>query len=448
MAIRFTNILRDLIIEGTRFQVLFDTYVKPNKETRKGAMSLQVLFDIIKADPTSKIPEDMDTDNVKPEDMERVKIGKYTKWLLKKFTNPTTDLLTVYEYQNLFLEDLYKVTNDLMKFERFKNRLPQEYRDINKLTPETLYNQVKDFSLEKTKASAEEKKEASKTYAHPGADIVYRGSNWTVAKISDTGQLGKDAACFYGGYHLEPQRGETRWCTSSPGTSWFDNYIKKGPLYVVIPNTPKAFSGVEIGEKSGLPSARYQFHFPDKQFMDAADRQINLVNFLNSEEPGLKEYFKPEMMKGLVNKDRGSDRISVNYPGDAASNFIALYGFKEFFETLPKDIRRLEFINNSSDELNLEIPDTIGNYTSLTALVLIGCVSKIPDTICKLEKLQFLSLPKNPNLQPLPDCMGGMSRLSLINLIGSNPHKTLPESVKNRLETDENFVVYPEEKYS
>jgi Leucine-rich repeat (LRR) protein len=131
-----------------------------------------------------------------------------------------------------------------------------------------------------------------------------------------------------------------------------------------------------------------------------------------------------------------------------ASNFIALYGFKEFFETLPKDIRRLEFINNSGDDINLEIPDTIGNYSSLTALVLIGCVSKIPDTICKLEKLQFLSLPKNPNLQPLPDCMGGMSRLSLINLIGSNPHKTLPESVKNRLETDENFVVYPEEKYT
>ena len=47
-----------------------------------------------------------------------------------------------------------------MKFERFKNRLPQEYRDINKLTPDTLYDQVKDFSLEKTKASKEEKKEA------------------------------------------------------------------------------------------------------------------------------------------------------------------------------------------------------------------------------------------------------------------------------------------------
>ena len=74
------------------------------------------------------------------------------------------------------MEDLYKVTGDLMKFERFKNRLPQEARDINKLTPETLYDQVKDFSLEKTKATADEKKEASKTYQHPGAEIVYRGA--------------------------------------------------------------------------------------------------------------------------------------------------------------------------------------------------------------------------------------------------------------------------------
>jgi hypothetical protein len=71
-----------------------------------------------------------------------------------------------------------------MKYEKFKGRLPQEYRDINKLTPETLYDYVKDFSLEKTKAT-EEKKVASKTYEHPGADITYRGSDWTVAKISD-----------------------------------------------------------------------------------------------------------------------------------------------------------------------------------------------------------------------------------------------------------------------
>ena len=93
------------------------------------------------------------------------------------------------EYQDLFLEDLYKVTGDLMKYEKFKGRLPQEYRDINKLTPETLYDQVKDFSLEKTKATADEKKEASTSYQHPGAEEVKRFGNWTVVKISNSSCL-------------------------------------------------------------------------------------------------------------------------------------------------------------------------------------------------------------------------------------------------------------------
>ena len=92
MAIRFTNILRDLIIESSRFQVLFDLYVKPNKETRKGTMPFETLFAIIAADPTSRIPQGMEVGNAKPEDMEKVKIGKYTKWLLKKFTTPNIDL--------------------------------------------------------------------------------------------------------------------------------------------------------------------------------------------------------------------------------------------------------------------------------------------------------------------------------------------------------------------
>ena len=217
-----------------------------NKETRKGMMPLSILFEIIAADPTSRVPEGMTAQSVKPEDMEKVKIGKYTQWILKNFTSPKIESdsgitdpnspaskQALKEYQDLFLEDLYKVTGDLMKFERFKSRLPQEARDINKLTTETLYDYVKDFSLEKTKATKDEKVEASRTYQHPGAEIVYRGSEWTVARISDQGQLGKDAACFYGGNYLEPQRGETRWCTSSPGLTWFDRYIKDGPLYVV-----------------------------------------------------------------------------------------------------------------------------------------------------------------------------------------------------------------------
>jgi hypothetical protein len=454
MAIKFTNILRDLIIESSRFQVLFDKYVKPNKETRKGMMPLSILFEIIAADPTSRVPEGMTAQSAKPEDMEKVKIGKYTQWILKNFTSPKIESdsgisdpnspaakQALKEYQELFLEDLYKVTGDLMKFERFKSRLPQEARDINKLTTETLYDYVKDFSLEKTKATKDEKVEASRTYQHPGADIVYRGSEWTVARISDTGQLGKDAACFYGGNYLEPQRGETRWCTSSPGLTWFDRYIKDGPLYVVIPNSPRKFTGsMDLGEKSGLPAYRIQFHFPSNQFMTPDDRNIDLVEFLNQQEPGLKEYFKPEFMSGLASK--GGTKVSVNYPSDSASKFIALYGFEEFFETLPENIERLEFVKKGGADISLNIPESIGKFKNLTALHLVGCVSKFPESICNLDKLQFLSLPDNPGLQMLPSCLANLPRLTVINLKNSNASSVIPDSLKQKIDQDDNFHLF------
>ena len=455
MAIRFTSILRDLIVESSRFQVLFDKYVKPNKETRKGMMPFHVLFEIIAADPTSRVPEGMEAVNAKPEDMEKVKIGKYTQWILKNFTTPNIDLSSgitdpnspavkqaIKEYQALFLEDLYKVTGDLMKFERFKNRLPQEYRDINKLTPETLYDQVKDFSLEKTKATADEKKEASTSYQHPGAEEVKRFGNWTVVKISNTGQIGKDAACFYGGYYLEPQKGETRWCTSSPGLTWFDRYIKDGPLYVVIPNSPTKFTGsMDVGEKTGLPALRYQFHFPSNQYMDPADRQIDLVKFLQDSEEGLREYFKPQFMMGL--SQNNGEKVSVNYPGDSASKFIALYGFEEFFDTLPENIKRLEFTHKGGGQaFNLNLPERIGDFKQLSALHLVGCVSKIPDSICNLKELKFLSLPDNPNLQPLPACLADLPKLSIINIKNSKLDGTIPDALRQRAERDGNFFIF------
>ena len=451
MSIRFTNLLRDLIVESSRFQVLFDKFVKPKEKAKKGIMPFETLFALIVADPTTKVPNGMDIDNVKPQDMERVKIGKYAQWLIKNFIMPKLSAdhplmisdpqsgqykQALKQFQDLFMEDLYKVTINLQKFERFKNRLAQEYRDINKLSIETLQDQVKDFSLEKTKATADEKKEASVTYAHPGANIVYKGQDWTVAKISDKGPLGKEAACFYGGSHNEGRRGETTWCTSSPGLTYFDGYIGRGPLYVVIPNKARSFKsyGKETGEVSGLPADRYQFHFPDNQYMDADDRPINLIDFLNTNEEGLKQFFKPEFMKSLTAKE--GKKVTVNYPGDSSSKFIALYGFDEFFEKLPETIQRLEFVVKSGSKINLNIPASIGNFRELTAIHFVGCVASMPESMCNLQKLQFLSLPDNPNLQRLPECIGSMPRLSVVNIKGSN-QDAIPESLQARVDTDE-----------
>jgi hypothetical protein len=458
MSLLFKNLLKDLIVENSRFQVLYDKFVKPKDKGQKGILPFETLFALIAADPSSKVPDGIDMDNVTPKDMDRVKIGKYTQWLLKNYVTPKLPAdhplnivdpqggqyrSALKQFQDLFMEDLYKVTTNLQKYERFKNRLPLELRNIDNLTIETLYDNVKDFSLEKTKATAAEKKEASKTYEHPGADIVYRGQDWTVAKITDNGPLGKEAACFYGGSHQEGRRGETTWCTSSPGRDWFERYINKGPLYVVIPNKPTTFKsyGKETGEVSGLPANRYQFHFPDNQFMDADDRQINLIDFLNTNEEGLKQFFKPEFMKSLSG-DKGT-KVQVEYPNDSASKFIALYGFDEFFESLPENLERFTFKNSSRDnKFALNIPEDIGRFKKLTALNLVGCVASIPDSICTLPNLQYLSLPDNPQLQKLPECIGNMENLMVLNIPGGGDKGVIPQSVYDRAERDEDFHIF------
>ena len=448
MTIKFTNLLRDIVLENAKYNYLEKTYLetkntnKPDKNESGKKIPFKIFMSFVAADPTSKIPQGMDVNRATPQDMQKIKIGKYVEWIIKNYISPKIEFQSgitdpnspavkqgIKEWQDLFLEDLYKTTQDLMKFDRFKNRLPIELRNIDNLTPETLYDNVKDFSLEKTKASKEEKKEASQTYSHPGADNVTRLTNWTVVKITRTDDLGKDAACFYGGSHNEPSKGETRWCTSSPGLTYWKSYLSRGPLYVVIPNSPTAFRGFgkEVGDISGLPANRYQFHFQDKQFMDADDRQIDLVAFLK-DNPDLKDYFKPEMMENIL-QGVDKNKATVDYPRDPASKFMALYGTEEFINSLPKTITRLEIIAKGA-ELKFKFPQTIGELTNLTAIHLVGCVLSLPDSICNLQKLQFLSLPDNPELQRLPDCISELPRLSIINLKGSNKD-ALPESLQN-----------------
>jgi Leucine-rich repeat (LRR) protein len=168
--------------------------------------------------------------------------------------------------------------------------------------------------------------------------------------------------------------------------------------------------------------------------MDADDRPINLIDFLNTNEEGLKQFFKPEFMKSLTAKE--GKKVTVNYPDDSSSKFIALYGFDEFFEKLPETIQRLEFVVKSGSKINLNIPASIGNFRELTAIHFVGCVASMPESMCNLQKLQFLSLPDNPNLQKLPECIGSLPRLSVINIKGSNKN-AIPESLQARVDTDE-----------
>jgi len=451
---RFTQLLTNLILEQSRFQVLYDKMVKPapgregDAKKPKGLMDFDTLKAIILADPTTRIPQGQDIDELSVQDMENVKVGKYTQWMLKNFVAPTfgderanvekgtpEHKRVMNEYQRLFMEDLHKTTEDLKKYERFKNQLPQDKRDINKISVEELFDLVKDFKLEKTKASKDEKEKAKTSYEYPGSEVMFRGPNWTLIKIEDKGELGKGAAVFFGGYQ-DGDNDESRWCTSAPGLTYFNGYIKDGPLYVVLPNDDKG----QVGKRTGLPKERYQFHFPSSQFMDRNDRQINLVEYLNGPMSELKEFFKSEFAKGLVTK--GGDKVEINYPDSSAGKFVALYGFEELFESLPKEIKQLLIINKSKENIALDVPESLGRFTELEALLLQNIVKTLPDSIGNLKKLNFVSLNKNAELEKLPDSIADLPNLTFINLQNSNPNLEIPERLRERLVDEGNGFWY------
>lgn len=428
---KFTSLLRSIILEQSRFEVLYSALTKPqtNKEgvKSKPKMSQEEFHKLVQADPTSKL-NNVDLETADKEELGKVHAGNYVQWLVKNYLNPKTEVepghpmyeREVKQMKDRFMEDLYKVTDDLKKFDRFKKKLPLEKRDINKLTPDELYEAVKDFDLTLATTSKAERKLAP---VHPGAKLGYEGDEWRVVEIHDKGAVGKEAACFYGG-----NQKETRWCTSAPGLSYFNNYIKDGPLYVVYrQNDPK------VSPETGLPVERYQFHFPSNQFMDKDDRSIDLIKFLNGPMSELKDYFKPQFAKGLTIGD-GRKLLIESFSSGALGKYIALYGLTDLFVNLPNDLQEMVIQNRDKNNIIIDLPNDFGRFKDLSMVLFDNCIREIPDSICECKKLRFISLLNNSELKSLPDCIGNLPSLLFVNFKGSK-NLQAPESFSQRAES-------------
>lgn len=442
---KFNKLIKELIFEDERLNVLMQKFahedkVKVNKETgkrkvKKAPLTPDQLMIIVGNDPTSVINGVEQTEvydhemlsKIDPNEVE--KTGEYTNWMVAQFKKIPQTVETPYterdafaaeynEKKRLFFEDLYKVKEDLIKFHRFKKAKDKiQQKDINQHSFASLHDEVKDLSLEMATTTKEERKSS---WDHPGAEKMFENDVWSVYKIEDQGEIGKEAACFYGGNNKRSGEGETSWCTSAPGLTYFNTYIKQGPLYVLLDKRSD-----KKGNVSGLPATRYQFHFESNQFMDPDDRQIDFVGFFNS-NPDLKEAFKDIIKTHFQNnnKDISGGRVEVKYPNDGISKLIGLFGFDEFFQGLPKDIKEFDFSyepyshrSGQVEQPELDIPETIGQFTSLNYLSLSGCVKSLPESIGNLKALEILILPNNPKLTRLPNSLMDNIRAGQLDLL-------------------------------
>jgi hypothetical protein len=135
---RIVNVLSKLITEDAKYQYLNKKYILPNGNRERGILPFDIVKKIIFADPTTRVSEDFDKEGASTNDMENVKVGKYSEWMIKQFIKPnlknedTGEPIEIgsdeykreaTEYRRHFMEDLPQFKDLLTKYERFKGSL-------------------------------------------------------------------------------------------------------------------------------------------------------------------------------------------------------------------------------------------------------------------------------------------------------------------------------------
>ena len=429
MAFNFKELLTTIILEDSRYDVLMKKYTTPKKKGKKAIMPKEELRLIMLADPTTKRGEEVDVDGVEGT-VEIDKVGAYTNWLIKQWMSLQQEADKEYAYgspdwgialerlQETFWEDLYKTTEDLEKFHYLKKTKKYKgQKDIGQIKSlHDLYNNVKDYKVSKD--------EITKTKAdrlRDDVDKVYEDDKWRILVPKS-----KEASCHYGG-------GETRWCTASKSSNYYDHYSKQGPLYMMMYK--------EDENKSPNESRSHQFHFESNSFYNAEDRSIDLAPFFAT-YPELKPFFKDKFAK-YMEKDFGK-QVQLRYPNDTMSKYIAIYGFDEFFEALPESLERLdiEISNRNYGDKDMKtpgfrLPDDIARFKNLEMLHIEGMLSELPDDIGQLHNLQFISIPNNPNLVHIPEVIADLPNLEVLNVKNNSkmviPHKIMLKVVCGNL---------------
>ncbi len=146
----------------------------------------------------------------------------------------------------------------------------------------------------------------------------------------------------------------------------------------------------------------------------------------------LKDSLKPKFAESLTSEKSGAKSIEIEFPRSAAAKFIALYGFEDFFQNLPTDITRMDISGPKSENIAYALPTSIGRLTNISGIHIDGILSELPDEICQLKNLRYLSLPNNTQLKTLPICLGDLPHLKLVNTRGCT-NLQVPEELSKKI---------------
>lgn len=167
---------------------------------------------------------------------------KYRVWILRM------------KKAGLKSEDLYKITEYLTVFDKYKQKL--DVKDINQYKSVSdlfaAIKPIKDAIESGVDIRSDNQKRKAAARASGDIDVVFESNGWKLLHPKT-----KDAACLLG-------KG-TEWCTATRSdNNMFDQYNENGPMYVLV----------------SPDGNKWQFHNDSHQFMNTADKQITDIRFM------------------------------------------------------------------------------------------------------------------------------------------------------------------------
>lgn len=189
----------------------------------------------------------------------------------------TQFIVGLYKNKKIRQEDAPRIKDVLTNFDKYKNKLAPEEKQLNLKTYPTL--SALEDKIHPHIGTVVSKNAAQTELNQPGHELKYEDDNIKVFKLTS-----KEASQnLYGGGHQRGGMG-TSWCTAARSDNcMFDHYSKPdSPLHVVHRKSDGAV---------------FQYHTNSNQFMDAADNEISKEDFM-SIAPSLHKAWKekPELL--------------------------------------------------------------------------------------------------------------------------------------------------------
>jgi len=166
-------------------------------------------------------------------------------------------------------------------------------------------------------------------------------------------------------------------------------------------------------------------------FSQLTDKDLDLLDLPMMKK--LKEQLKSTFVESLLSGGKSSNKLELEYPKDAASKYIKLYGLDELIDNLPDDLEVFDFNNSTNSPMNLNLPDSFKKFKNLGTFHVRNALNEVPEVLKGMNSLDFIALPDSPNIHSVPEWIADLPNLLALTFYGGDQNLEIGPKVRQKM---------------